>query len=252
MVVLTERHGPVLVVTLNRPDRMNALNAEAVEALAAAWDEAKSPDVRAVVLTGAGRAFCAGADFRSAPDAPPPRAGGPRASYNPMLLALAALEKPIIAAVNGPAIGAGLALALAADIRLAQPEAMFIPGFTKIGAVPDTGTSWFAVRILGYPNALRWLASGSDMSVQQAHELGLVSEIYDGVELLDQAIALARTFTEVPGRASGLTKRLLSAALTNTLAAHLELEVELQDIAIADPGRAEAMAQLQAKLKTAK
>jgi 2-(1,2-epoxy-1,2-dihydrophenyl)acetyl-CoA isomerase len=242
-VLLAERHDAVLVVTLNRPDRLNALDAELVDALAATWDEARDPAVRAVVITGAGRGFCAGADLRRPLDAPV-RPGGVRGSYNPVMLALSALEKPVIAAVNGPAAGAGLALALAADVRVASPAARFVPAFARIGVVPDNGGSWFAVRALGYSAAFEWLSSGREMSAAEALQRGLVSEVVPPQDLLGAALARARSLAAMPGRAVGLTKLLLNAALTNTLAEQLEAEAEFQGLAVADPGRDAARARV--------
>jgi 2-(1,2-epoxy-1,2-dihydrophenyl)acetyl-CoA isomerase len=213
-VLLTERHDDVLVATLNRPDRLNALNPDLVDALAAAWDTARDPGVRAVVVTGAGRGFCAGADLGH-DSVGRPRPGGLRGSYNPVMLAMTALEKPVLAAVNGPAAGAGLALALAADIRVASTAARFVPAFGRIGVVPDNGGSWFAVRALGYSAAFEWFASGRDIPAAEALQRGLVSEVVESDDLLEATVARARALAAMPGRAVGLTKLLLNAALTN-------------------------------------
>jgi len=246
-VLLTKRHDGVLVATLNRPDRLNALNSELVDALAAAWDEARDPEVRAVVLTGAGRGFCAGADLRQAPDGRP-RPGGLRGSYNPVMLAMAALEKPVLAAVNGPAAGAGLALALAADIRVASTGARFVPAFVRIGVVPDNGGSWFAVRALGYSAAFEWLASGREFSAAEALQRGLVCDVVEPDDLLEATMARARALAAMPGRAVGLTKLLLNAALANNLAQQLEAEADYQALAVADSGRNLARAAMASNL----
>jgi 2-(1,2-epoxy-1,2-dihydrophenyl)acetyl-CoA isomerase len=239
-LVLTERLDAVLVVTLNRPERLNALDSEMLEALAATWDDACDPTVRAVVVTGAGRGFCAGADLRQ--PAAAVRAGGVRRSMNPVLLAMSVLEKPVLAAVHGPAAGAGLALALAADIRVASTAARFVPAFTRIGVVPDNGGSWFAVRALGYSAAFAWLASGREMLAEEALARGVVSQVTEPEELLAVTVALARELSAMPGRAVGLTKLLLSEALTRSLADQLEAEARYQDLALADPERDRARA----------
>jgi len=249
-VVLAERQDAVLVVTLNRPDRMNALDPELIDTLTAAWDQARDPEIRAVVITGAGRGFCAGADLRRS-DGGPARPGGLRTSYNPMVLALSALEKPVVAAVNGPAAGAGLALALAADIRVAAPTARFVPAFARIGVVPDAGGSWFAVRALGYSAAFEWLSSARELSADDALSRGLVAEVVEADELLACALARAQALAAMPGRAIGLTKVLLNAALTNTLAVQLELEADFQQLAVADPGRMAARARVAQQLDKA-
>jgi 2-(1,2-epoxy-1,2-dihydrophenyl)acetyl-CoA isomerase len=242
-VVLTERQESVLLVTLNRPERLNALDAELLDALAATWDDARDPAVRAVVVTGAGRGFCAGADLRQPTDGGV-RAGGLRRSMNPIMLAMCALEKPILAAINGPAAGAGLALALAADIRIASTAARFVPSFARIGVVPDNGGSWFAVRALGYSAAFAWLASGREMLAAEALERGVVNQVTEPGQLLAVTIAQAEELAAMPGRAVGLTKLLLSEAVGSSLAHQLEAEARYQELAFTDPERERARAQV--------
>jgi 2-(1,2-epoxy-1,2-dihydrophenyl)acetyl-CoA isomerase len=246
-VLLAERRDEVLVVTLNRPDRLNALDAELLDALAVTWDEARDPAIRAVIITGAGRGFCAGADLRQ-PAGGVVRAGGIRRSMNPLMMALLTLEKPVLAAVNGPAAGAGLGLALAADIRVASSSARFVPAFARIGVVPDNGASWLAVRSLGYSAAFAWFASGREMPAGEALDRGLVSEVVEADQLLDVTLALARSLAAMPGRAVGLTKLLLNAAITNTFPEQLEAEAQLQELALADPEREKARVRMAARL----
>src|SRR3954451_19647386 len=158
--VETSRDGAVLTITLNRPDVLNAFNAEMHRALATALKEARSSDVRAVVVTGAGRGFCVGQDlteFREAPGDIGSRLPG---HYHPNILALRALEKPFLAAVNGPAAGAGLSFACACDLRIAADDATFVPAFINIGLVPDSGGTYFVRRLLGTARAFEWLTSG--------------------------------------------------------------------------------------------
>ena len=155
--VLTSRRGAVLTITLNRPDVYNAINRAMHEGLAAALSEAADPDVRAVVLTGAGRGFCSGQDLREFESLP----GGVREAleqtYHPNVRAIRGLEKPVVAAVNGPVAGAGLSLACACDVRIASAEANFVPGFIGIGLVPDAGSTWFLHRLLGFSRAFEWM-----------------------------------------------------------------------------------------------
>jgi 2-(1,2-epoxy-1,2-dihydrophenyl)acetyl-CoA isomerase len=155
---------------------------------------------------------------------------------------MAALDKPVLAAVNGPAAGAGLAIALAADIRVASTAARFVPAFARIGVVPDNGGSWFVVRALGYGAAFEWLASGREMLAAEALQRGLVAEVVPPDDLLAAALARARALAAMPGRAVGLTKLLLNAALTNNLAQQLDVEADYQALAVADPGRTAARA----------
>ena len=154
-VVLTARAGAVLTITLNRPEVYNAINRAMHDGLAAALEQAADPAVRAVVLTGAGRGFCSGQDLREFQELP----GGVREAleqtYHPNVRAIRALEKPVIAAINGPCAGAGLSLACACDVRIASSEASFVPGFIGIGLVPDAGSTWFIHRILGFSTGLR-------------------------------------------------------------------------------------------------
>src|SRR3989440_4978910 len=174
--VETSRDGGVLTITLNRPDVLNAFNAAMHGALQAALKEARDAEVRVVVLTGAGRGFCVGQDLTEFREAAGDIGERLRSSYHPTILALRGLEKPVIAAVNGAAAGAGLSLALACDLRLASDSASFVPAFINIGLVPDSGGSFFATRLLGYARALEWLASGRRLTPAGAHAWGLVSE----------------------------------------------------------------------------
>ncbi|MEV7011485.1 enoyl-CoA hydratase-related protein [Streptosporangium sp. NPDC051022] len=245
--VLTGRDGAVLTVTLNRPDRLNALDAATLYALADAWHEAADPAVRAVVVTGAGRGFCAGADLRAPRDTSGPR-GGLRHAYHPHVLAMAALEKPVIAAVNGPAAGAGLSLAAAADLRIAAEGAKFVPAFTAIGLVPDAGGAYFLPRLLGYARAYEWLATGGPLTAAEALAWGLVSEVVPAAELLPRATELAHRMAGTPGIAVGLTKRLLNHGLNVGLAELLDEEARLQVLAAAAPGRDQARNQMISRI----
>ena len=153
--VETSREGTVLTITLNRPDVLNAFNTEMHQALAAALKEARDADVRAVVLTGAGRGFSVGQDLTEFREAPGDIGARLRDSYHPNVLAIRALEKPVIAAVNGVAAGAGVSIACACDVRIAADSASFIPAFINIGLIPDSGGSYFVTRILGPARAFR-------------------------------------------------------------------------------------------------
>ncbi|GAA5078443.1 2-(1,2-epoxy-1,2-dihydrophenyl)acetyl-CoA isomerase [Thermocatellispora tengchongensis] len=240
--VLTERDGPVLTVTLNRPDRLNALDVPTLHALAEAWHEAADPAIRAVVVTGAGRGFCAGADLRAPREGLHPGSSGLRHTYHPHMLAMAALDKPVIAAVNGPAAGAGLSLAAAADLRVAAEEATFVPAFVSVGLIPDAGAGHFLPRLLGYARAYEWVATGRRLSAAEALAWGLVSEVVPAADLMPHATRLAHTLAGMPGRAVGLTKRLFTHGLNSDLAGLLDEEARLQALAVAAPGREQARA----------
>jgi len=221
------RDGAVQTITLNRPDVLNALNRALHAALREALKEARDPEVRAVVVTGAGRGFCAGQDlteFRDTLDV----GDSLRATYHPNVLAIRALEKPVIAAVNGACAGAGLSLACACDIRIAADSASFVPGFIGIGLVPDAGGTYFIRRLLGAPRAFEWMSSNRRLNATEAHAWGLVSDVVAADGLAARAAELAASFAALPTRGIGMTKRLFDHADTATLEEQLELEAQLQ------------------------
>jgi 2-(1,2-epoxy-1,2-dihydrophenyl)acetyl-CoA isomerase len=226
--VETSRDGAVLTITLNRPDVLNALNKATHDALAAALKDARDPEVRAVVLTGAGRGFCVGQDLTEFSEAPGDIADRLRGSYHPNVLAVRALEKPVIASVNGPAAGAGLSFAGACDLRIAADSATFVPAFINIGLVPDSGGTFFIARLLGPARAFEWMTSGRRLTAAEAQAWGLVSEVVDADRLADRTAELAATLAAMPTGAIGMTKRLFDAAPNNTLEEQLELEAQLQ------------------------
>jgi 2-(1,2-epoxy-1,2-dihydrophenyl)acetyl-CoA isomerase len=229
--VETSRDGTVLTITLNRPDVLNALNKATHDALAAALKDARDPEVRAVVLTGAGRGFCVGQDLTEFSEAPGDIADRLRGSYHPNVLAVRALEKPVIASVNGPAAGAGLSFAAACDLRIAADSATFVPAFINIGLVPDSGGTFFIARLLGPARSFEWMTSGRRLTAAEAQTWGLVSEVVDADRLADRTAELAATLAAMPTRAIGMTKRLFDAAPNNTLEEQLELEAQLQSAA---------------------
>jgi 2-(1,2-epoxy-1,2-dihydrophenyl)acetyl-CoA isomerase len=229
--VETTRDGAVLTITLNRPDVLNAFNADLHRALAAALKEARASDVRAVVITGAGRGFCVGQDLTEFREAPGDIGSRLRGNYHPNILAIRALEKPVLAAVNGPAAGAGLSLACACDLRIAADGATFVPAFINIGLVPDSGSTYFVRRLLGTARAFEWLTSGRRLTAAEAHAWGLVSEVVESDKLAGRAAELAAELAAMPTRGIAMTKRLLDRAEHSTLEEQLELEAQLQTAA---------------------
>ena len=225
------RDGSVLTITLNRPDVLNAFNRAMHEAFASSLRAAREPDVRAVVITGAGRGFCVGQDLTEFREAAGDVGARLRSGYHPNLLAVRALEKPVIAAVNGAAAGAGLSLACACDIRLAADTATFVPAFINVGLVPDSGGSFFVRRLLGSARAFEWLCSGRRLSAAEAYAWGVVSEVVESGDLPGRAAELAGELAALPTRAIGMTKRLLERAETATLEEQLEWEAQLQTFA---------------------
>ena len=229
--VETSRDGAVLTITLNRPDVLNAFNTSMHAALRAALEEAEDGSVRAVVITGAGRGFCVGQDLSEFQESAGDIGDRLRTNYHPNVLAIRALEKPVLAAVNGPAAGAGLSIACACDLRIASDAASFVPAFISIGLIPDSGGTYFISRLLGSARAFEWMASGRRLTAAEAHAWGLVSEVVDAEALAPRASELAAEWASRPTRGVGMTKRLFSEALGNTLEEQLELEAELQTAA---------------------
>lgn len=229
--VETSREGAVLTITLNRPDVLNAFNAAVHARLSAALKDARDPGVRAVVITGAGRGFCVGQDLTEFREAPGDIGDRLRASYHPNIRAIRTLEKPVIAAVNGPAAGAGLSLAAACDLRVAADSASFVPAFVGIGLVPDSGGSYFIVRLLGYARAFEWMTTNRKLTAAEAHAWGLVNDVVEADGLAAHVAQVAATYASLPTRAIGMTKRLFEHAQTATLEEQLELEAQLQSAA---------------------
>jgi 2-(1,2-epoxy-1,2-dihydrophenyl)acetyl-CoA isomerase len=221
------REGAVQTITFNRPDKMNAFNRALHVALRDALKEARDPEVRAVVITGAGRAFSAGQDLTEFGETGDVGAAL-RETYHPNVLAVRALEKPVIAAVNGACAGAGLSFACACDIRIAADAASFVPGFIGIGLIPDAGGSYFIHRILGAARAFEWMTSNRRLTAAEAHAWGLVSEVVEADALQARAAELAAFYAAMPTRGIGMTKRLFDHAGTATLEEQLEMEAQLQ------------------------
>jgi 2-(1,2-epoxy-1,2-dihydrophenyl)acetyl-CoA isomerase len=226
--VETSRDGGVLTITLNRPDVLNAFTAEMHKQLVGAFKEARDPEVRAVVVTGAGRGFCVGQDLNEFGEAAKDIAGRLRGNYHPTIRAVRGLEKPVLAAVNGPAAGAGLSFACACDLRLAAESATFVPAFINIGLVPDMGGTFFVTRLLGPARAFEWMTSGRRLSAAEAREWGLVSEVVPDDRLAERAAEWAAELAAMPTRGIGLSKRLFDNAPHAILEEQLEMEAQLQ------------------------
>jgi 2-(1,2-epoxy-1,2-dihydrophenyl)acetyl-CoA isomerase len=224
------RDGAVQTITLNRPDVLNAFNRALHAALRDALKEARDPEVRAVVITGAGRGFSAGQDLKEFGETPDV-SDALRESYHPNVLAIRALEKPVIAAVNGVCAGAGLSLACVCDFRIAADNAGFVPGFIGIGLVPDAGGTYFLNRLLGASRAFEWMTSNRRLTAAEAHAWGLVSEVVEADALPARAAEVAAFYAALPTRGVGMTKRLFDHADGATLEEQLEFEAQLQSAA---------------------
>jgi 2-(1,2-epoxy-1,2-dihydrophenyl)acetyl-CoA isomerase len=234
-------------ITLNRPAKLNSLNAAAHRALGAALEQAAvAPHVRVIVITGAGRAFCAGQDLGEGvynPAGPQPDLGATiETFYNPLIRRLATLPKPIIAAVNGLAAGAGANIAFACDIVVAARSASFVQAFAKIGLIPDSGGTWLLPRLVGQSRARALCLLAEPLKAEQAEAWGMIWKVVDDASLMPEVRALAARLSVAPTHALGLTKQALHAAAANTLDAQLDLERDLQREAGHAPDYAEGVA----------
>lgn len=231
--VLSSFEDGILTLTLNRPDKLNAFNGEMHMAFRKGLERATEDDaVRVVLLTGAGRGFCAGADL-SDRDSGAARDLGQLldTTYNPNIRLIRALEKPVVCAVNGVAAGAGANIALACDIVIAARSARFIQAFAKIGLVPDAGGSWILPRIIGEPRAKALAMTAEPLGAETAAEWGLIWKAVEDTALMDEARTLAQSLATGPTLGLGMTKRLIHAAGTNSLEQQLEMEIACQRIA---------------------
>lgn len=234
--ILSEVEQGVMTITLNRPDRLNSFNDLMHQQLAACLTQAeRDENVRCLLITGAGRGFCAGQDLNDRnvdPIGPAPDLGlSVERFYNPLVRRLAALPKPVIAAVNGVAAGAGATLALGCDIVLAARSANFVMAFSKLGLVPDCGGSWFLPRVAGRARAMGLALLGEKLSAEQAAQWGMIWQLVEDAELADTSRQLARHLATQPTFGLGLIKKALQASETNGLDAQLDLERDYQRLA---------------------
>ena len=231
--VLTSRDGAVLTITLNRPEVYNAFNRALHDALRDALTEAQDPAVRCVVVTGAGKGFCAGQDLKEFGQVSASIRDALEQTYHPNIRLVRALEKPVVAAVNGPAAGAGLSFACACDIRVASDTATFVPGFVGIGLVPDSGGTWFIHRLLGFARAFEWMCANTRLAAAEALDWGLVSEVVPAASFESRVAELAAEWAARPTLAVGRTKQLFEHAFSASLEEQLALEAELQQASVA-------------------
>jgi 2-(1,2-epoxy-1,2-dihydrophenyl)acetyl-CoA isomerase len=229
--VATRLDGPVATVELNRPDRLNPLDEPTRAALLTALTDAAAHDgVLAIVLTGAGRAFCVGQDLAAVAELEDAHDTVSR-TYNPLIDALRGCPKPVVAAVNGPAVGAGMGLALACDLIVMAESASMSCAFGRMALVPDSGTTWFLARRLGHQRAFHLATSGRKITSAEAVALGLANETAADDELHATANKRAADLAAGPRRAIALTKQLLRQAADADLASMLEQEALAQGIA---------------------
>jgi 2-(1,2-epoxy-1,2-dihydrophenyl)acetyl-CoA isomerase len=228
--ILSSQEGGVLSLTLNRPDKYNAFVREMAMELQAQLQKAqKEPSIRAVLITGAGKAFCAGQDLAEATDP-----NGPELTkivtehYNPIIEAIRNLEKPVVAAVNGVAAGAGANIALACDIVIAGNAASFIQAFSKIGLIPDSGGTYTLPRLVGLQKASALMMLGDKVTASDAEAMGMIYKAVEQETLNEEAQKLALKLSMMPTLALARTKALLNASFKNDLQEQLALEDEYQ------------------------
>jgi len=240
----------VQTLTLNEPEKLNALSSAMLRELAQAIRAAERDDaIRAIVLTGAGRGFSSGADVTEFD------AGGGsvdlgaslRAELNPLVARLHALEKPVLAAINGVAAGAGLSLALACDLRFAAESARFVLAFIRLGLVPDAGLFYFLPRLIGPGKTLELAWTGDPLTANEAYELGMLNKVLPDSDVLPHARELAARLARGPVKTTGLIKRAVNQAHELPLERILELEASYQTIASRDPNFAEGLAAFREK-----
>lgn len=218
-------------ITLNRPEVFNSFNREMALLLQSQLDQcANDEGVRAIVITGSGRAFCAGQDLKevTTPELNPGFKKILEEHYNPIISMIRNIEKPIIAAVNGVAAGAGANIALACDVVVASEHASFIQAFSKIGLIPDSAGTFFLPRLIGFQKASALMMLGDKVSALEAERLGMVYKVFSSEEFIEATKKLAETMAQMPTKALGMTKRLLNASMSNDLNAQLEMESKLQ------------------------
>lgn len=237
--LLVERRGAVALMTLNRPDRINAFTPGLLDAIGAAIDEAVADKaVRAIVFTGAGRGFCSGQDLVAFASLPPEERQVGRMlerHYEPMIAKLRACPLPVVAAVNGVAAGAGANFALLADIVVAGRSACFVEAFEKIGLIPDVGGTWTLPRLVGASRAKALCLLGEPLAAEAARDWGLVWAVYEDDRLVEDAVALAEKLAAGSASAIALTKAAFAASADNTFEDQIALERRLQAEAGASP-----------------
>ena len=249
--VLYEVGNGVACITLNRPDRLNAFDRNAALALQSRLDEAAAAaEVRAVLLTGTGKGFSAGQDLAEVADPTGPSMAQILSEhYNPIVRRIRSIEKPVVAAVNGVAAGAGANIALCCDIVLASENAVFIQAFSKIGLIPDSGGTWFLPRLIGWQRASALMMTGDRVSAKEAETMGMVYKVLPAVGFMEAAMDMAKNLALMPTRSFAFTKQALNESFGRDLDRQLELEDRLQQQAAATRDYREGVEAFLAKRK---
>ena len=230
MGIITKVIDGVCELKLNRPEVFNSFNKSMALELQAALDKAESDkDIRTIIITGEGKAFCAGQDLAEATDPNAPALQSiVRDHYNPIILKIRKIEKPVIAAVNGVAAGAGANIALACDIVFAKESASFIQAFSKIGLIPDSGGTFFLPRLVGMQKAMALMMTGEKVSGKDAEAMNMIYKAIPDDSFEEDIAAFAKKMAKMPTRGLGLTKKAMNSSLNNSLEEQLAVEENLQ------------------------
>ncbi|WP_298392415.1 enoyl-CoA hydratase-related protein [Hydrotalea sp.] len=232
--IIFEINNGIAFVTLNRPEKLNAFNRPMALLLQEKLIACKDAAVRCVYLTGTGKGFCAGQDLEEIPDPTGPGMNRIlKEQFNPIIIQLQQLQKPVVAAVNGVAAGAGANIALACDIVVAHEQATFIQAFSKIGLIPDSGGTYFLPRLIGYQKAMALMMLGDKVSATEACTMGMIYKIFQAEEFETASKQLANTLAAMPTQALAYIKQALQTSADQTLEKQLALEDELQQKAAA-------------------
>ena len=229
--ILIKIENQVAYITLNRPEVFNSFNREMAFSLQSILDDCEHNNgVRSIVITGNGKAFCAGQDLKevTSPELNPGFKKILEEHYNPIITRIRAINKPVIAAVNGVAAGAGANIALSCDLVVASNKASFIQAFSKIGLIPDSGGTFFLPRLIGFQKASALMMLGDKVTAEEAEELGMIFKVISSESFNEEVEKLAVKLANMPSKALGLIKELLNKSITNTLEQQLELEGKLQ------------------------
>jgi len=229
--ILLKIENKIAFITLNRPEVFNSFNREMSLSLQTVLDNCNDDsNVRAIVITGNGKAFCAGQDLKEVtePELNPGFRKILEEHYNPIIQKIRTIEKPIIAAVNGVAAGAGANIAVACDIVIASEQASFIQAFSKIGLIPDSAGTFFLPRLIGFQKASALMMLGDKVTADEALQMGMIYKLFPIATFKEEVYAIVTTLANMPTKALGLTKRLLNQSMTNNLEQQLALESDLQ------------------------
>lgn len=240
------------ILTLDRPDRLNSFNTQMHAEVKQVFKDIKRDEtIRCLLITGNGRGFCAGQDLSdravSVGDEAPDLSASIENNYNPLIRAITSLPLPVICAVNGVAAGAGANIALACDLVLAAKSASFIQSFNKLGLVPDSGGTWMLPKLVGYARAMRLCLLGEKITADAALEMGMISQVCENEQLLEEAIILGKQLAKAPTMGLGLIKRAIQASNNNSFDQQLDLERDLQGIAGRSDDYREGVAAFMAK-----